>query len=81
MKDLRQHQTILSGPKGNVSRYSLDSPPPAAHISYKPEFPFIWVRRLLIAARLECMTYEMPESITVLPYRGISSTTAAMAAQ
>lgn len=37
MKDLQQHQTILSGPKGNVSQYNLDSPPPAAHISYKPE--------------------------------------------
>lgn len=34
----------------------------------------------IISAWLDFMTYEMPESITVLPYRGISSTTAAMAA-
>lgn len=34
----------------------------------------------LIFARLAFMTYEMPENIIVLPYRGNSSTTAAMAA-
>lgn len=33
-----------------------------------------------ILARLEFMTYEMPEDIIVLPYRGGLSTTAAMAA-
>ena len=33
----------------------------------------------LISARLDFMTYEMPETITVLPYRGTSSTTAATA--
>ncbi len=37
MKDLQQHPTTLSGLKGNRSQYNLDSPPPAAHISYKPE--------------------------------------------
>ena len=31
----------------------------------------------IISARLDFMTYEMPESITVLPYRDPSSTTAA----
>ena len=30
-------QTTWSGCRGNWSRYSLESPPPAAHISYKPE--------------------------------------------
>lgn len=34
----------------------------------------------IISARLDFMTYEMPESITVLPYRDTSSTTAATAA-
>ena len=34
-----------------------------------------------IARRLEFMTYEMPESITVLPYRGNSSTTVDTAAR
>ena len=33
-----------------------------------------------ISAQLDFMTYEMPDRITVLPYRGISSTTAATAA-
>ncbi len=35
----------------------------------------------LIQARLEFMTYEMPEDIIVLPYRENSSTTAVTAAQ
>ncbi|MBR5986719.1 MAG: hypothetical protein IK019_09955 [Clostridia bacterium] len=34
----------------------------------------------LISARLDFMTYEMPDRITVLPYRTASSTTAATAA-
>lgn len=34
----------------------------------------------IISARLDFMTYEMPDSIIVLPYRENSSTTAAMAA-
>jgi hypothetical protein len=33
----------------------------------------------LIDARLDFMTYEMPDHVTVLRYRGTSSTTAAMA--
>ena len=37
MKDSGQPQTTRSGCRGNRSRYSLESPPPAAHISYKPE--------------------------------------------
>lgn len=37
MTDLQQHPTTSSGWKGNRSRYRLDSPPPAAHISFKPE--------------------------------------------
>ena len=37
MKDSRRHQTTTSGLRGNRSRYNLDSPPPAAHISYKPD--------------------------------------------
>ena len=37
MKDSQQRQTISSGLRGNRGRYNLDSPPPAAHISYKPE--------------------------------------------
>jgi len=35
----------------------------------------------IISARLDFMIYEMPEKITVLPYRENSSTIAAMAAQ
>ena len=34
-----------------------------------------------ISARLDFMIYEMPDRITVLPYRTISSTTAATAAE
>lgn len=37
MKDSGQPQTTRSGCKGSRGRYSLESPPPAAHISYKPE--------------------------------------------
>lgn len=37
MKGLLQPRTISSGLKGNRSPYSLDSPPPAVHISYKQE--------------------------------------------
>ena len=47
MKDLQQRRITLSGSKGNVSRYSLDMPPPAAHISYKPNIvgrQYGWVR-------------------------------------
>lgn len=33
---LEQQQTTLYGSKGHRSLYSLESPPPAAHISYKP---------------------------------------------
>ena len=37
MKDLQQPRIISYGSKGNQSRYPLESPPPAEHISYKPE--------------------------------------------
>lgn len=37
MEDFQQQQTISYGSRGNRSRYTLESPPPAAHISYKPE--------------------------------------------
>ena len=37
MKDLEQHQITLCGLKGNRSQWNLSKPPPAAHISYKPE--------------------------------------------
>ena len=37
MEDLQRQQTISYGSRGNRSRYTLESPPPAAHISYKPE--------------------------------------------
>ncbi len=37
MRDSGQPLTTPCGLKGNRSRYSLESPPPAAHISYKPE--------------------------------------------
>ena len=37
MKDSPQQQITSYGQKGNRSRYRLDSPPPAAHISFKPE--------------------------------------------
>ena len=37
MKDLQQRQTILCGSKGHRGRYTLESPPPATHISYKQE--------------------------------------------
>lgn len=47
MKGSQQHPTISSGSKGNRSRYNLESPPPAAHISYKPEMvgkQYGWVK-------------------------------------
>ena len=47
MKDSQQRQTISSGLRGNRGRYNLDSPPPAAHISYKPEMvgkQYGWVK-------------------------------------
>ena len=37
MRDSGQPPTTSCGLRGNRSRYSLESPPPAAHISYKPE--------------------------------------------
>ncbi len=37
MRDSGQLPTTSYGLRGNRSRYSLESPPPAAHISYKPE--------------------------------------------
>ena len=37
MKDSQQLPTISYGSRGNHGRYSLESLPPAAHISYKPE--------------------------------------------
>lgn len=37
MEVLQQQQTISYGSRGNRSRYTLESPPPAAHVSYKPE--------------------------------------------
>ena len=47
MKDLQQPRTISYGSKGNRSQYNLESPPPAAHISYKPEMvgkQYGWVK-------------------------------------
>lgn len=47
MRGLGQHQTTSCGLKGNRGRYSLESPPPAAHISYKPEMvgrQYGWVK-------------------------------------
>ena len=47
MKDSQQPPTISYGSKGNHGRYSLESPPPAAHISYKPEMvgkQYGWVK-------------------------------------
>lgn len=37
MTDLQQHPTTSSGLRGKRSQYNLESPPPAAHVSYKPE--------------------------------------------
>lgn len=37
MKDSERPLTTPCGLRGNRSRYGLESPPPAAHISYKPE--------------------------------------------
>ena len=37
MKDLQQHLTTSSMLRGNRSRWSSETPPPAAHVSYKPE--------------------------------------------
>lgn len=37
MTDLQQQQTIASTSRGTVGQYTLESPPPAAHISQKPE--------------------------------------------
>lgn len=47
MKDSQQLPTTWSGCKGKRSQYSLESPPPAAHISYKPEMvgeQYGWVK-------------------------------------
>jgi len=47
MMDSQQPQTTSSGLRGNRSPYSLDSPPPAEHISYKPEMvgtQYGWVK-------------------------------------
>jgi len=46
-KDSQRLLTTLSGLRGNHTRYSLDSPPPAEHISYKPEMvgqQYGWVK-------------------------------------
>ena len=47
MTDSQQPLTISSGSRGNRGRYNLESPPPAAHISYKPEMvgsQYGWVK-------------------------------------
>ena len=47
MKVLEQRPTTSSGLKGRRSRYGLDMPPPAAHISSKPEMvgsQYGWVK-------------------------------------
>ena len=47
MKDLPQHQITSSGLRGKRSQYTLDSPPPAAHISQSPNIvgkQYGWVR-------------------------------------
>lgn len=47
MKDSQLLPTTWSGCRGNKSRYSLESPPPAAHISCKPEIvgkQYGWVK-------------------------------------
>ena len=47
MKDLQQLQTTSFGSAGKRGRYSLESPPPAGHISFKPEMvgeQFGWVK-------------------------------------
>lgn len=47
MKDSQQQKIISSGLMGNRGRYTLDSPPPAAHVSYKPEMvgeQYGWVK-------------------------------------
>ena len=37
MTDLQQPRTTLSGSKGKRGRFNLELPPPAAHVSFKPE--------------------------------------------
>ena len=47
MKDLQKRPTISYGSKGNRSRYGLTQPPPAAHISYRPDMvgrQYGWVK-------------------------------------
>ena len=47
MMDLQQPPTILSSSRGKRGRYDLDTPPPAAHISFKPEMvgeQYGWVK-------------------------------------
>ena len=47
MTDSQQPLIISYGSKGNRGRYNLESPPPAAHISYKPEMvglQYGWVK-------------------------------------
>ena len=47
MMDSPRPLIISSGLKGNRSQYNLDSPPPAAHISFKPEIvgkQYGWVK-------------------------------------
>lgn len=99
MTDSQQPRITSYGSQGNRGRYALKTPPPAAHISYKPEMvgaQYGWVKVIIqdaqkavrekrknwrgIQRRLASMTLKMPDQITVLPYRGNSSTTADMAA-
>ena len=47
MKDSQLPQTISSMLRGNRGQWSLESPPPAAHVSYKPEMvgeQYGWVK-------------------------------------
>lgn len=42
-----EHQTTPSGLRGRRGRYTLDSPPPSKHISYRPEMvgkQYGWVK-------------------------------------
>lgn len=58
MKDLQQQQIISSGSRGKVSRYTLDMPPPAAHISYKQEMvgtQYGWVKIISAEKRWDAL--------------------------
>lgn len=66
-----EYHTVIRKIRKGLSREEIISDAQKAVIEHRANWR-------LISARLDFMTYEMPDHITVLPYRGNSSTTADM---